>query len=381
MIRALYPVYCRDKGAPHACLSILRHLGDPTEVEYWAGQFAPHLTDAFLRPALPGLAYRVFCRLDLCGHQDRPRLGDRLIERRYVRALHDGDTAYIWPAVSLDVYRRVKERGLPLVAERINCHRITAKRVLDEAYARLGWPARHRLKDEDIRIETEKMELADFIYAPSSNVADSLIEAGVPERKLLRASYGWEPGRFPSFERNTRRDGETTFVFVGRGCVRKGLPWLLEAWAKANVKGRLLLFLLGSMDAEIVERCGDVLNRPDVVIPEDTRDVNDAYRAAEVMVLPAHEEGSPLVSYEALAWSLPSLMSPMGAGAVVRDGVEGYVMDPYDTEAWAERIRMLAEDAELRRRLGENARARADEFTWDKVGRRRRELLDAARGA
>ena len=81
-----------------------------------------------------------------------------------------------------------------------------------------------------------------------------------------------------------------------------------------------------------------------------------------------------MVTYEAMGCGLPVITSPIGAGPA-RDGVDGFVIDPHDIDGWASALRRLAVDAELRQRMGEAARERAREFTWQKVARRRREAL------
>ncbi len=59
------------------------------------------------------------------------------------------------------------------------------------------------------------------------------------------------------------RDGTFTAAFVGTMDVRKGVPWLLEAWSKALIKGRLLL--AGRASPEFMSTYAHLLNRPDVV--------------------------------------------------------------------------------------------------------------------
>lgn len=378
-LKALFPVFCRNKGASHACYSLLKTMRSISlPVEYWSSQFDAHLNDDFLRPGLSRIVFRSLCSL---GWYEKPTVrawSEKRIEQSYLGSLSNDDIAYLWPAVSVELYRAVKKRGFTIVAERINCHRKTSIRVLREAYERVGCPPEHGIPETDVTIESEKMALADHIFAPSNNVAASLMDAGVPEAKILLSSYGWEPSRFRFHDKLASDPDYPTFLFVGRGCVRKGVPWLLDMWERAGIKGRLLLFLLGSMERLITERYHHILDRHDVVIPADTTDINEAYRQADVFIFPTHEEGSPLVSYEALAWGLPCLVSPMGAGGVIRDGVEGFVMDPYDVELWAENIRRIANDRYLRETMGEAARQRAQEFTWDRVGARRRaQLLEA----
>ncbi|MEG4235840.1 glycosyltransferase family 4 protein [Microcoleus sp. Pol11C3] len=90
---------------------------------------------------------------------------------------------------------------------------------------------------------------------------------------------------------------------------------------------------------------------------------------------PSLEEGSPLVTYEAMANGLPVLTSPMGAGSIARDGKDGIIVSPYDEEALVTGLQQLAGCAELRLRMSDSARSRAQEFTWEKVARRRAELV------
>ena len=75
------------------------------------------------------------------------------------------------------------------------------------------------------------------------------------------------------------------------------------------------------------------------------------------------------VIYEALACGLPCIVSA-NAGSAVRDGIEGFVVPVGDTEAIADRLRRLAEDEPLRRRMAIAARARAERFAWPEFYRR-----------
>jgi glycosyltransferase involved in cell wall biosynthesis len=48
----------------------------------------------------------------------------------------------------------------------------------------------------------------------------------------------------------------------------------------------------------------------------------------------------------------------------VRDGVDGYLVPLRDPAAIADKILALHRDAETRRTMARNARARAEQFTW-----------------
>jgi glycosyltransferase involved in cell wall biosynthesis len=95
------------------------------------------------------------------------------------------------------------------------------------------------------------------------------------------------------------------------------------------------------------------------------------YREVDVFILPSLIGSDPLVTHEAMGHGLPSLVSPTGAGVGLRDGIEGFVLEPHDARGWVEAIRNLAEREDLRKRLGAAARERAMLFTWDKVAEQR----------
>ncbi|MGD0712612.1 MAG: glycosyltransferase family 4 protein [Gaiellaceae bacterium] len=114
-------------------------------------------------------------------------------------------------------------------------------------------------------------------------------------------------------------------------------------------------------------------------------DVARFYDAIDVLLLPSVNEGTPVSVIEALAAGRPAVATRVGGVPdVVRDGVDGFLVDVGDVETLAERLAGLAADPELRARMGEEGRARvleryAVERLVDDVDRLYRSLL-AARG-
>ncbi|MBD2012462.1 glycosyltransferase family 4 protein [Microcoleus sp. FACHB-53] len=304
-----------------------------------------------------------------------------MAEKRFLRELKDFDAAHIWPGTTLDVFQKTKKIGKPIFLERINTYVGNSKRILDEAYARLGIPPNHGITPEKIQAEQAELELADFIWGCSPEVIKSFQEAGVPDEKIIPTSYGWCPTRFPTIHAEKPPTDEFTVLFLGTVGVRKGVHLLLRAWERANIKkGRLIIF--GQIEPAIAETCRDLLARPDVIRREFSINYASAYREADLFAFPSLEEGSPLVTYEAMAHGLPMLMSPMGAGGVVRDGIDGMVLPPYEEDAWVEALRKFANNPDLCKKFGESGRQWVQEFTWEKVAARRaasmQELLKAA---
>jgi glycosyltransferase involved in cell wall biosynthesis len=84
-------------------------------------------------------------------------------------------------------------------------------------------------------------------------------------------------------------------------------------------------------------------------------------QAAHVACLPSYREGLPKSLLEAAACGLPIVTTDApGCREVVRDGVNGLLVPVRDAPALAAALGKLIGDAELRRRMGEQSRARAE---------------------
>ena len=82
-------------------------------------------------------------------------------------------------------------------------------------------------------------------------------------------------------------------------------------------------------------------------------DVARFYDAIDVMLLPSVNEGTPVSVIEALAAGRPTVATRVGGVPdVVRDGVDGFLVDSADPDELAARLAELAADPELRARMG-----------------------------
>jgi glycosyltransferase involved in cell wall biosynthesis len=84
------------------------------------------------------------------------------------------------------------------------------------------------------------------------------------------------------------------------------------------------------------------------------------YSGADLLLLPSHEEGVPYVIVEAMAAGLPIIATPVGAiPEVIEEGINGFLINPGDYEALAQRIVRLCQDEELRLQIGHTNREKA----------------------
>lgn len=168
------------------------------------------------------------------------------------------------------------------------------------------------------------------------------------------------------------------FLFAGRPTREKGLGVLFEAWSMSGLQApTAALVLVGAGSTPPwVPAGGAVAGGRDSVVsfdPVSPVELRNFYAAADVLVVPSiptptFREPWGLVVNEAMNRSLPVIASDaVGAavGGLVRDGHNGVIVPAGDPIALAAALRRLAEDGELRARLGEAGHADVSAYTHD----------------
>ena len=371
-LHLVYPFPCHDYGIASIPLELCDAIATDPELrhQFLTAHWVPNAESTCRRtnqrghslPWLAWLAHRF---------QNGERwLGQRMV-RRLIAACRPGDLVLVYPGLTPEQSDALRDTGARLIHDPVNTAFPAHWRAIHRAYAAAGmtWhdPAHERATIEE---EQRRIHSKDLAFVCSPLVQSSFEAFGLRREDMIPTSNGWNPQRFRPVPAPA---DETRFLFVGRGCVRKGLPGLLAAWADAKVAGKLVV--VGSIDAEITSHCAALLRQPNLELHPFVTDLTPLYSRASAFVLPSFEEGSPLVSYLAMAAGLPSLLSPPAAGWVVRDGIEGKLVEPDQHTQMVAALRQLAEDHELRRTMGAAARERADEFTWQRVAVRRFQAL------
>jgi glycosyltransferase involved in cell wall biosynthesis len=238
--------------------------------------------------------------------------------------------------------RRVQRAGGKYICDRGSSHILFQDRILREEHARWGIPfvgIDRRVIDR----EEAEYEAADMITVPSGFAERTFREQGIHPEKLRCIPYGVDLSRF---EPVTEPDEDTfEIIFVGGVGVRKGIPYLLEAFARLK-HPRKRLKLIGGISAEaraLIARFP--LDAVTIQGHCPQHQLKELMSRAHVLVLPSIEDGFGLVQAQAMACGCTVIASTnTGAADLFTHGVEGLIIPPGSTESLLDALTSLAED-------------------------------------
>jgi glycosyltransferase involved in cell wall biosynthesis len=196
---------------------------------------------------------------------------------------------------------------------------------------------------------------------------------GVPAERITIARPGSDRAQFAQGS----PDKVVRLLSVGAVVPRKGFDVLIAALATiTDLPWRLTIAgdrardrnTVAQLDADITRHAlEDRIATPGAVSP---RRLATLYAEADAFVLASHFEGYGMAYAEAIAHGLPVIGTNAGAIPDTVPPDAGLLVSPGDTPAFASALRHIIEDANLRRRLADAARASAVTLpTWQQSAR------------
>jgi starch synthase len=294
---------------------------------------------------------------------------------RRLRRLPAPDVLIALSGSSLKTGREIQARGGRMVCDRGSSHQRYQEKIVSEEYQR--WHVNRPVTDfRDIRREEKIYELADAITVPSSFAARSFVEMGLPPEKIVVIPYGV---RLERFTRTTPPPPDRFEVlFAGAVGLRKGVPYLLEAFAKLRHPAKRLR-IAGPLHPDLKSVLPRLpRDRVELLGPVSQQRLAELMTTSHLMVLPSIEEGLALVQGQALACGCPVLCSTNTGGEdLFTNGVEGFIVPVRDVPALTEKMQQLADDPALQQRMSEAALQRVRTIAgWGDYGNRWEALLE-----
>ncbi|MBV8481353.1 MAG: glycosyltransferase family 1 protein, partial [Verrucomicrobia bacterium] len=216
----------------------------------------------------------------------------------------------------------------------------------------------------------------DLVYVNSEHYRQRWIARGIAPERLKIFPRGIDTRLFnpnlrdPKFWSNFgKAPEEIGLLYVGRISKEKNLDVAARAVNRLRQEGLpARLLIVGD---------GPYLKELRHIAPEACytgylkgKELGIAYASSDVFIFPSTTDTFGNVVLEAQAAGLPCVVSDQGGPAeLITDGVEGFITRSLDVDDFAEAVRRLATDSELRRQMGDHARQRVQDRNWSNAFR------------
>jgi UDP-glucose:(heptosyl)LPS alpha-1,3-glucosyltransferase len=260
----------------------------------------------------------------------------------------------------------------PKVAGVHICHKAWAMQQKPRNF--IEWLANKLL----VLIETYNLRKAKKIIAVSNSIKKELIKYYHVSPEKIHVAYDgvnlkeFSPKNKIYFRKKLRKkykvsSNEFLLLFIGVPFKRKGLEYVIRSLPYIP---QTKLFVIGKESPtfykELAFKLG-VDNR--ITFLKFVEKISQYFAAADIFVLPTLYEPFGLVVLEAMASGLPVVVSETaGAAELIEDGKDGLLVEnPKNPEEIAEKINYLLENDSLRKRIGRNARKKAEKYPWSRT--------------
>ena len=180
------------------------------------------------------------------------------------------------------------------------------------------------------------------------HIDDEVINIELPDGLLLYAVGGMSRKKInqkgfelliPAFKNLAEKYDDWSLVIIGDGTGRQGLLEMAEKYGLSNR----------------------------VFLPGHVKQMHAVLSSGDLFVLTSRREGFPNVLCEAMACGLPavSFNCPTGPSDIIRDGIDGILVEPGNTDELEKELSRLMSDHTLRKQMGEKAKEIVNRFSLD----------------
>lgn len=161
-------------------------------------------------------------------------------------------------------------------------------------------------------------------------------------------------------------------ISIGRYGYQKGFDSLIDTWRIIHsFYPDWTLDIIGDGEwlNRLQQRINDYALEHSVFLKPPTRQIENEYRRASLLVLSSRYEGLPMVLLEAQSFGLPivSFACKCGPKDVITDGENGFLVSEGNIPMLADRVLRLIENDDLRKRMGTNALHHSKAFSEERI--------------
>lgn len=161
---------------------------------------------------------------------------------------------------------------------------------------------------------------------------------------------------------------EKNIIFAGRFDIQKDFGSMIKIWDIVQQRHNdWVLNVYGNGELKQFYENVVQAKKLNIIIHPAVSDIMDKYRESSMLVMSSLYEPFGLVLPEAMSCGLPVVAfdCPYGPADIIKNGVDGFLVEDRNIEAFANRVCQLIEDVELRRKMGKAAIQSAQRYSND----------------
>lgn len=279
---------------------------------------------------------------------------------------------------------------------KVDAHAELEEAISAASLARMNRTLDSRLLSTWNALRLRLLRSADAIVAISAEIEATLLRTLGADVRIARIPNGIDVQRFAASGRTQRElraalglpaDG-VLLTYTGRLSHAKGLPRLLEVWARIAPRWPDARLVLVGGDACASDSCEAQLRdsiartglEERVILTGQVDDVRDYLYASDLFVFPSDSEGFGLALVEAMAAGLPCVSTAVGvAPELIRSHDNGWLIAARDERALESALETALSQQSNWRSMGERARRSVQAFSIGAVVSRFVDLIDTVR--
>lgn len=208
----------------------------------------------------------------------------------------------------------------------------------------------------------KKSTFWNYFYKKIFPKIDAVVALNKKEQQLFR-QFGCQTVVIPNFiTSSTQASLKSKFILsVGWLIKRKGIdlvPSIAEKVFKKHPDWKWIIIGSGEEEKRLQKRIAENgLSGYFKIVEPVTHDLTEAYLNASLFVMTSRFECFPMVLLEAMSFGVPCIAfdCPTGPADIIKNKVDGILIEPQNTEAMASAIKDLIENEEKRKHLGASA--------------------------
>lgn len=220
--------------------------------------------------------------------------------------------------------------------------------------------------------------VCDYVIAPAQYVKEELIEFGV-KKPIVVIPNGVDTNKFKPFKSNLLQkklnlsSTDKVVLYVGRLAKEKSVDFLINSFAKLKKENVYLVIVGDGPERVSLEKLIHKLGLEKKILLTgfvEHKKLADVYNSADVFVFSSSTETQGMVIPEAMACGLPILtIKDKVFAQFIDNGVSGFMVDKKQT-IFAQKLKYILQDRDLRIRISSQARIQALKFSLAEIAKK-----------